>query len=105
MSGQFFITSTGTGIGKTLVTASLCWQLQKEGESVTALKPVISGYDATDLTNDSAQILMGCGVEPTPSAQEAISPWRFRAPLAPTMAAAKDGIYAGRRRRRHHGAD
>ena len=53
----FFITSTGTGIGKTLTTTSLCWQLRQQGKSVTALKPVISGYDPIDLDNDSAKIL------------------------------------------------
>jgi dethiobiotin synthetase len=84
---RYFITSTGTGIGKTLVTSSLCWQLK----NVTAIKPVISGYDASDLSNDSAQILLSCGIEPTAAAQATISPWRFAAPLAPNMAAQREG--------------
>src|SRR5689334_20537801 len=88
---KLFITSSGTGIGKTLVTTSLCWQLRQSGKTVKALKPVISGYDAADLNNDSALILKSSDVEPTAPAQEAISPWRYKAPLAPAMAAAKEG--------------
>lgn len=90
MSG-YFITSTGTGIGKTFVTASLCHQLRQQGKPVQALKPIISGYDADDFTNDSAQILASLGLEPTGEAQAEISPWRFAAPLAPNMAAAREG--------------
>jgi dethiobiotin synthetase len=88
---RYFITSTGTGIGKTLITTSLCWQLRQNGQTVKALKPVISGYDASDLTNDTAQILLSCEVEPTKQAQERISPWRYSAPLSPNMAAAREG--------------
>ena len=91
MTRRLFITSTGTGVGKTLVTTSLCWQLRQSGQDVVALKPVISGYDEADLTNDSAQIVLSSGIEPTPEAQANISPWRYRAPLAPNMAAAREG--------------
>lgn len=88
--GNFFITSSGTGIGKTLVTAVLCWQLKQQGKSVTALKPVISGFDYSDLESDSAIILKSGGITVSRAAMEAISPWRFAAPLAPSMAAAQE---------------
>lgn len=88
---KLFITSSGTGIGKTLVTTVLTWQLRQAGRKVCALKPVISGYDPTDPTNDSALILQACGLEPVPEYVEAISPWRYAAPLAPNMAAAQEG--------------
>ncbi len=42
---SFFVTATGTGVGKTLVTAALAWQLRQAGKRVLALKPVISGFD------------------------------------------------------------
>ena len=87
----FFITSTGTGIGKTLTTTSLCWQLRQQGKSVTALKPVISGYDPIDLDNDSAKILKSCGITPTARLMETISPWHYSVALAPNMAAAREG--------------
>ena len=88
---QLFITSTGTGIGKTFITATLCHQLKERGINITALKPVISGFDASDLSNDSATILEASRQTPSPEAQAAISPWHFTAPLSPNMAAAREG--------------
>lgn len=85
---KFFITSSGTNIGKTLVTTTLCEQLRVQGKTVRALKPVISGYDAKDDASDTALILKSCGLGQAP---DAISPWRFAAPLSPNMAAAREG--------------
>lgn len=87
----YFITSSGTSIGKTLVTCALSWQLRQLGKTVTALKPVISGYHPHDPMCDSARILKSCGLQPTPEMMETISPWRFTAPLSPHMAAAQEG--------------
>ncbi len=84
----FFITSSGTGVGKTLVTASLCHQLRRKGEVVEALKPVISGFD---LGSDTHVLLEALGREPTPEAINQMSPWRFAAPLSPDMAAKREG--------------
>lgn len=88
---SFFITASGTGVGKTLVTAALCWQLRSAGKSVTALKPVISGYDEKDPESDVAVILRSCNLTPTPALVQAISPWRFSEALSPNMAAAHEG--------------
>lgn len=89
---KLFITSSGTGIGKTLVTCALAWQLRQKGRKTCALKPVISGYDPSDMGSDAAQIVSACGQEATVGAMEAISPWRYKAPLAPNMAAAQEGM-------------
>lgn len=91
MSRPFFITATGTGIGKTLVTTALCWQLTQQGKAVTALKPVVSGFNPDDEESDTALILKSRGLHPTPAMINTISPWRFAAPLAPNLAAAKEG--------------
>jgi dethiobiotin synthetase len=40
-----FVTSTGTEIGKTFVTAGLIRHLRKAGRTVGAIKPIVSGYD------------------------------------------------------------
>jgi dethiobiotin synthetase len=89
---RLFITSSGTGIGKTVVTTALCWQMRQAATPVTAIKPVISGFDPSDLTNDTAMILKSSGVKtPTLQLMQAISPWRYKAPLAPNMAAEKEG--------------
>lgn len=90
MKGAFFITGIGTEIGKTLVTATLVHQLRRKNIRARALKPVLSGYDESDPHNDSAVLLRAQGMEVTPETVETISPWRFRAPLSPHLAAAAE---------------
>ncbi len=85
----FFITSSGTGVGKTLVTAALVHQLK--GQGVVALKPVISGYDATDETSDTAVLLKAQGLAATPENIHRVSPFRLKAPLSPNIAAEREG--------------
>jgi dethiobiotin synthetase len=85
------ITSVGTGIGKTLVTTILCHQLTREGRTVRALKPVVSGFSADDPASDPVLILRSLGQAPTPGAIAAIAPWRLAAPISPHLAARKEG--------------
>lgn len=82
-----FITGIGTGVGKTFITAAMAHQLAAAGHSVQALKPVISGYDASDPHSDTAILGHAAGVQDS----EQVSPWRFAAPLSPHLAAAKEG--------------
>lgn len=91
MTDKFFITATGTDVGKTFVTTTLCRQLIGQGKKVAAFKPVISGYDVADKQSDSALILQSCGLEITAKNIAKISPWRFAAPLSPDMAAHREG--------------
>jgi len=87
----YFVTSTGTDIGKTFVTAGLIRYLREAGQAVDALKPVVSGYDSsTETTSDPAVLLKALGREPNAEAIEAVAPWRFRAPLSPDLAAARE---------------
>jgi dethiobiotin synthetase len=86
-----FITSVGTGIGKTLVTTILCHQLTCGGQMVRAIKPVVSGFSPDDAASDPALILRSLGQGPTPPAIAAIAPWRFAAPLSPHLAARNEG--------------
>jgi len=87
-----FITSVGTGIGKTLVTAILCHQLTGMGRRVVALKPVVSGFLPGDPASDPALILRSLGRAPTQQAIAAIAPWRFALPASPHLAARRDGL-------------
>ncbi|MCD6034442.1 MAG: bioD [Rickettsiales bacterium] len=84
---SFFITATGTNIGKTFVTTSLCRELRGRSIQAHALKPVISGWDVNDPTTDTHQLLGSLGLPITTDMIEAVSPWRFTAPLSPDMAA------------------
>jgi dethiobiotin synthetase len=87
----FFITSVGTGIGKTLVTSILCHQLTSMGRTVAALKPVVSGFSPDDPSSDPALILRSLGRVPTADAIAAVAPWRFSAPISPHLAARREG--------------
>ncbi|NKB57258.1 MAG: dethiobiotin synthase [Alphaproteobacteria bacterium] len=87
-----FITATGTEIGKTFVTTLLCRQLRTQGLTVRVLKPVLSGYEPEQAAeSDSGLILEALGKPITEAAVDAITPWRFGAPLSPDMAAAREG--------------
>ncbi len=88
----YFVTSTGTDIGKTFVTAGLIRSLREAARPVAALKPVVSGFDlATAALSDPGVLLDALGEKLTPEALARISPWQFAAPLSPDMAAAREG--------------
>ena len=89
---KFFITATGTGVGKTFLTCGLVRALRLAGEPVRALKPVISGYDPEDFANsDTAHLLGAMGEPATAQSIAGLSPFRFAAPLSPDIAAAREG--------------
>ena len=87
-----FITATGTDIGKTYVTCGLLRLLRAQGNAVTALKPVVSGFDPAHPTGSDPALLLAAQ-DLAPSAQNiaAIAPWRFAAPLSPDHAARLEG--------------
>jgi dethiobiotin synthetase len=88
----YFVTSTGTDIGKTFVTAGLIRYLRGTGQAINALKPVVSGYDSSVVeTSDPAVLLGALGRQVSADEIATIAPWRFRAPLAPDIAAAREG--------------
>src|SRR3546814_6253389 len=87
-----FITASGTDVGKTVVTALLARQLRARGQTPDVLKPVLSGFDpATRATSDAGVLLSALDLPVTEAALDRMSPWRFRAPLSPDMAAAREG--------------
>ena len=89
MSG-YFVTGTGTDIGKTFITAGLIRHLRGQGKKVAALKPVVSGFD-DPAQSDSGILLGALGEAVSKTALDRVSPWRFAAPLSPDMAAAREG--------------
>lgn len=91
MHNRYFITASGTNIGKTLVTCSLTWQLKQRGIKVKALKPIISGFESSDAQTDTAKILQALELPHEKNNVDAVSPWRFKAPLSPNMAAQHEG--------------
>jgi dethiobiotin synthetase len=84
-----FVTATGTDIGKTFVACGLIAELRRQGRAVSALKPVVTGFTAdTAAASDPALLLAALGAPLDDIAK--ISPWRFAAPLAPDLAAARE---------------
>jgi dethiobiotin synthetase len=87
----FFITATGTDIGKTFVASGLIRHWRATGRRVDALKPVATGFDPTSAeASDTGVLLAALGRPVTPAEIERISPWRFVAPLSPDMAAQRE---------------
>lgn len=88
----FFITGTGTDIGKTWLTCALICYWRARGYVVHAVKPVLSGFNPADaVASDAGQLLAALGQPINLASLDAIAPWRFSAPLSPDMAAAREG--------------
>ncbi|MEW6164591.1 MAG: dethiobiotin synthase [Pseudomonadota bacterium] len=80
MGKAYFITATGTDLGKTWLTAGLLAAWRARGVAARALKPVMSGHDPARHAESDAAII---GARPTT--------WTYAAPLSPDLAAAKEG--------------
>ena len=78
----YFVTATGTGAGKTLLTALLARFLRGNGLRVAALKPVCSGG-----RDDARTLAAALAGELT---LDEINPWHFRAAVAPVLAARRE---------------
>jgi dethiobiotin synthetase len=88
----FFVTATGTDVGKTFVTAGMIEAGRRAGLAMDAFKPVLSGYsDADAAASDAGRLLAALGRPVTTATIADIAPWRFAAPLSPDMAAALEG--------------
>lgn len=87
-----FVTSSGTDIGKTYVSALLVRQLRKRGDRVRALKPIVSGFTpATFPGSDPAALLAALDEPVTYENASLVTRWHFTEPLSPDMAAAHEG--------------
>ena len=78
-----FVTSTDTGVGKTMLMTLLARHWRSRHFAVAALKPICSGGRADARAIQSA--LDGA------LTLDEINPWHFRAPLAPLLAARREG--------------
>ncbi|MDK9703871.1 MAG: dethiobiotin synthase [Sulfuritalea sp.] len=90
--GAHFITGTGTDIGKTWLACALLRHWRAAGRQVAAFKPVLSGFDPRQpQASDAGALLAALGREVSAAGLDAVAPWRFKAPLSPDMAAAREG--------------
>jgi dethiobiotin synthetase len=79
------VTGTGTGVGKTAVAAGLARLLRRRGVDVGVLKAAATGVPP----DDDADLLRAASGADDPL--ELVSPLRFREPLAPAVAAEREG--------------
>ncbi|MBR9825462.1 MAG: dethiobiotin synthase [Alphaproteobacteria bacterium] len=92
MPRPIFFTGTGTDIGKTHILCALLKAARSAGETCRVLKPVLSGFDTSKVpASDTARLLTANGVTLDAASIKAATPWRFKAPLSPDMAARREG--------------
>lgn len=86
------MTGTNTGVGKTYVTCQIIRQLVSVGVRVGAYKPVCSGAEPLPeggyAWEDISRLSQALGGR---YSDEQICPQRFQAPLAPPLAASREG--------------
>ncbi|MGD0074293.1 MAG: dethiobiotin synthase [Candidatus Binataceae bacterium] len=87
MQQKFLITGTDTGVGKTTVGCALAFALKTRGLRVGVMKPVETGV--AEIASD-AEALRAAASSDDPL--DLICPFRYRAPLAPVVAAEAEGL-------------
>jgi dethiobiotin synthetase len=83
----FFVTGTGTEVGKTVVAAVLANDLRRQGRSVAVFKPAVTGLDDP---GEADHFLLRRAAESEQSDEE-IAPYRYGPPASPHLAAAEAG--------------
>jgi dethiobiotin synthetase len=91
MTSGLFVTGTDTGVGKTYVSAGIARALKLRGVDVGVMKPAETGcrIRAGRLMPRDALILMKSARVKDPLSL--VNPYRLRKPLAPSVAAAREG--------------
>lgn len=87
----YFVTGAGTEIGKTYVSCAVLRAWRAAGVACDAFKPVVSGVEDI-AASDPGLLLSAMGQALTDDAIARMSPWRFKAPLAPPLAAKTEGV-------------
>jgi dethiobiotin synthetase len=92
MNRGFFVTGTGTGIGKTLASCTLLHALRARGLRAVGMKPLASGCESMPdgLRNEDALALQAAS-DPRPCYDD-VNPYALPLPLAPELAARDAGI-------------
>jgi dethiobiotin synthetase len=89
---SLLITGTDTGIGKTTVASAIAAALRRRGCDVGIIKPVETGCepgeDGSLVASDALQLRWAAG---RGDSLDRICPFRLRAPLAPSVAARREG--------------
>jgi len=86
-----FVTGTDTDVGKTLIAGAIAANLRQLGRRVAVFKPAASGCSRSrgQLVSADAEFLAACA--DSPDVLSDIAPVRYAAPLAPNVAAQREG--------------
>lgn len=83
----FFVTGTGTEVGKSVVAAVIAHALAAEGRRVSVFKPAVTGLDDPgEADHELLRRAAGSG-----QSDDEIAPYRYRPPASPHLAAALAG--------------
>lgn len=90
MARGLFVTGTGTGVGKSVVSAAIVAALAAGGDRVAAFKPAVSGLDepTPGWPPDHELLAAATGWQPP----EAVAPYTFGPAVSPHLAANDAGI-------------
>tara|TARA_A100001011_G_scaffold390887_1_gene475197 strand:- start:891 stop:1580 length:690 start_codon:yes stop_codon:yes gene_type:complete len=88
---NIFITSTGTNLGKTYCLVEILKELAKKKIMANGYKPILSGFNSNNIADsDSYKILQTRNIIPDINLIKEITPWLFKSPIAPSIAAMKE---------------
>ena len=91
MERGIFVTGTDTGVGKTYVAAGIAKEFRSQGVNVGVMKPVETGCRTRSgvlFPVDAVRLTEAAGAR---DPLQLINPYRFRRPLAPSVAAEIEG--------------
>ena len=87
MTRGVFVTGTDTGVGKTLAACALVHALAAHGVRVAPMKPIAAGASG-GMNEDTAALIAAAGR----GAPGDVTPLLLREPMAPHIAAAREGV-------------
>jgi dethiobiotin synthetase len=88
MAKGYFVTGTGTGVGKTVASCALLHAFNAAGQTVVAMKPVAAGCE-NGKWMDVEMLAAACTVPP---ARNHLNPYALAPAIAPHIAAREVGI-------------
>lgn len=89
-ASALFVAGTDTGVGKTAVAAALCRALVADGLRVGVFKPAETGCVDPSRPADALALTAAAGCR---APLDVVCPYRFREPLAPAVAAEREGVH------------
>lgn len=86
LSEGIFVTGTDTGIGKTLITASLAWKFSKKISKICVMKPFATGISTYSKKFRSRDVAVLARAIKCEEMQENLNPYFYPLPCSPYMA-------------------